>query len=147
MITPYPAWVGSSTANYDAPDRNYGASYDGGAYTLDYTTTFDLPDRYDPSSVMITGDWSTDNYGLDILVNGNSTGSLAPDFVSYYPFTLSGATGFFVNGVNTIDFQWQNVRRPRRDFCRLPRGECKYSRTCHLRADRTWAGSYRAVWT
>jgi hypothetical protein len=112
VIPAYPAWAAPSAASYVAPDTDYGQDYDGGSYTLDYTTTFNLADGYNPATVSITGDWSTDNYGLDILVNGNSTGSVSPDFTNFYSFALSGASGFFVNGVNTIDFQWQNFSGP-----------------------------------
>ena len=36
----------------------------------------------------------------------------SPQFLSLRFFNLSGASGFFVNGVNTIEFQWSNVDGP-----------------------------------
>lgn len=112
VTSPYAGWAVSSSADYDSPDTDSGASYDDGVYTLDYTTTFDLPDGYVPGTVMITGGWSTDDHGLDILVNGNPTDYESPGFSGYSSFTLSGATGFFVDGVNTITFEWENTGGP-----------------------------------
>jgi hypothetical protein len=73
--------------------------------TFDYQITFDLT-GLDPSTVTLTGSWTTDNEGVDILINGKSTGfSINPadhaGFKSLVPFTIS--TGFVV-GVNTLDF-------------------------------------------
>jgi hypothetical protein len=73
--------------------------------TFDYQTTFDLT-GFDPSTVTLTGSWATDNEGVDIFINGKSTGfSINPadraGFRSLSPFTIS--TGFVV-GVNTLDF-------------------------------------------
>ena len=63
-----------------------------------------MPVGENPSSVWITGDWATDNTGLDILVNGTSTGQTSPGFGTLTPFSL---TRGFVNGLNTIDFYVQ----------------------------------------
>jgi hypothetical protein len=105
------AWVSPGVAaNYIAPDASTGASF-GGFYTLDYVTSFDLT-GFDPSTVSITGLWSTDNFGNNIFVNGNSTGNSNSGFGSLKSFTLSGASGFFNSGINTLDFQWGNSGGP-----------------------------------
>jgi hypothetical protein len=93
-------WIGPDTAD--------GSNYSGGVYTLDYQTTFDLT-GYDPSTVTLTGQWSTDNIGSDILINGVSTGNASSDFSQWYSFTISSG---FVPGVNSLDFNWENQGGP-----------------------------------
>ena len=77
--------------------------------TLTFRTTFTLAAGMDPLTAMITGMWSTDNLGLDILVNGVSSGMTSPTFTVFTPFTL--ASGFMA-GTNTIDFVVQNQGGP-----------------------------------
>jgi hypothetical protein len=51
---------------------NYGA----GAVPISdyiYETTFDVT-GFDPSTVRLIGRWATDNEGVNILINGISTG-------------------------------------------------------------------------
>lgn len=77
-----------------------------GLYT--YRTTFVLTNR-DPKSVMILGQWASDNSGRDIRVNGVSTGNAqSPGFGSYTPFAIYGTNSTFVSGTNTIDFIVEN---------------------------------------
>lgn len=81
--------------------------------TRSFSTTFDLT-GFDPSTALITGNWAADNLGLDILINGLSTGqqalvksppsSLNP-FQFFTPFTIN--TGFNP-GLNTITFVVQD---------------------------------------
>jgi hypothetical protein len=87
--------------------------------TLPYTyrTTFDLT-GFIPTSVVITGMWMSDNQGVDILLNGVSTG------ISHFPadgnpalntfqewsnFTISSG---FVPGMNTLAFEVLNFDIP-----------------------------------
>ncbi len=105
------SWVSVPGAAYVAPDTNQGGSYLGGVYSLDYLLTFDLT-GFDPASVLIVGEWSTDNFGSDILVNGHSTGNTNSGFGSLKTFSLSGGSGFFTSGINTLDFQWGNSGGP-----------------------------------
>jgi hypothetical protein len=79
-----------------------------GHYT--YRTTIDLTQR-DPASVRILGRWAVDNTGLDIMVNGVSTGNpQSPGFTGYTSFALSNSpTVTFVAGINTIDFVCDNI--------------------------------------
>ena len=92
------AWIGpNSDSTLSGPIGNY-----------DYRTTFSLA-GLDPASAAIMGSWSTDNQGLDILVNGVSTGSTAADYGSFYTFSL---TGGFVSGINTLDFIVHNAGGP-----------------------------------
>jgi hypothetical protein len=112
VISANPAWADpGGVASYVAPDQSDGSIYDGGFYTLDYDISFDLT-GFDPSSVLIEGSWSTDNSGNDILVNGQSTGNTSPGFGGFTDFTLSGSSGLFTAGVNTLDFNWSNDGGP-----------------------------------
>jgi hypothetical protein len=78
-----------------------------GDYT--YRTTFDLT-GLDVSKVRIEGGWATDNQGLDIVLNGTSTGlQNTAQFGSLTPFTLT--TGL-VAGVNTLEFIVNNAPDP-----------------------------------
>jgi len=106
---PSGSWLGpDSSSQWIGPDATDGSNFDGGSYTLDYQTTFDLT-GYDPSTVTLTGQWSTDNIGSDILINGVSTGNTSADFTNWYSFTISSG---FVAGVNTLDFNWTNQGGP-----------------------------------
>ncbi|HMC62939.1 MAG TPA: PEP-CTERM sorting domain-containing protein, partial [Candidatus Solibacter sp.] len=111
-ISPNAAWVSpGGSAEYIAPDISQGAAFSGGVYTLDYVTSFDLT-GFNPSSVLINGLWSTDNSGVDIFVNGHSTGMTSPSFTSLTSFALSGGSGFFTSGANELDFRWSNAGGP-----------------------------------
>jgi hypothetical protein len=87
-----------------ANDTNGDGDVDG-APSYIYRTTFDLTGK-PLGGLTINGNWSTDNQGLDILLNGNSLGFMnTAQFTSWTPFTLD--TGF-VNGINTLDFVLNN---------------------------------------
>ena len=97
--SPTSAWIGPSGANNDL----FGNDPNGGYY--DYQTTFTLP----VGSNAVTGLWATDNAGVDILVNGHSSGNTIgtipgqyQGYKAYTHFTLSN--GFNNNGSATVDF-------------------------------------------
>ncbi len=68
-------------------------------------TTFDLT-GLDPASALISGQWATDNTGLDILINGVSTGNTCGGFSSLCSFSI---TSGFISGINTLDFRVRDV--------------------------------------
>lgn len=68
--------------------------------TRTFRTTFDLT-GFNPLTAQINGTWAVDNLGLDILINGVSTGQTAGGFQSFSAFTISSG---FVAGINTLDF-------------------------------------------
>lgn len=106
--SPRPApYVNTATAQYIAPDpnQNFGECCAAGNYT--YQTTFDLT-GLDPSTATLSGTWRTDDGGLDILINGTSTGQTA---VVHTDTAFSINSGFNA-GVNTLDFQINNVSGP-----------------------------------
>jgi hypothetical protein len=72
----------------------------GSHLVLTFETTFDLT-GLDPSTASISGTWATDNTGLDILINGVSTGQTSSGFTSFSMFNISSG---FVGGVNTLRF-------------------------------------------
>jgi hypothetical protein len=95
------AWIGPSNDNM----------LDGPAGTYTYSSTFNLSDL-DPTTAQITGIWSTDNQGLNILVNGISTGNTSMSPTSYVSMQLFTITTGFQSGWNTIDFIVQNDGGP-----------------------------------
>ncbi len=92
------AWIGpNSDSQLNGPVGNY-----------DYRTTFNLA-GLNAESASIKGIWSTDNTGVDILLNGVSTGNTAGGFQSFYNLAI---TSGFVDGVNTLDFIVNNAGGP-----------------------------------
>ena len=107
---PIGPWLGDDSASaWVGP--NTDGSLDGDVATYDYRLTFSL-DGLNAATASIMGRWSTDNEGLDILINGVSTGnSLNFDqpFTNWYDFSVNSG---FVSGVNTIDFLVHNDGGP-----------------------------------
>ena len=91
-----------------------------------YRTTFDLT-GLDPNTAKITGQWSTDDLGGDILINGVSTGqsiTVPNAFTQFFSFSvLSG----FIAGINTLDFLVVNT----------PCGSCDGVNPTALRVEMT----------
>ena len=69
--------------------------------TLTFRQTFDMS-GLDVSSATIAGRWAVDNAGVDILVNGTSTGQTASGFGAWSLFSIDN--GLLTSGINTIDF-------------------------------------------
>jgi hypothetical protein len=112
------AWLAnSSTSTWVGPLANTtnaaGTPTDGGAgpgiYV--YRTQFDLT-GFDLDTVSITGGWSSDNAGLEMVLNGESIGypnELGNTFAVVVPFTINHETApGLVQGVNTLDFVVRN---------------------------------------
>jgi hypothetical protein len=108
---PVGPWVGDDALSAWIGPRN-DEQLDGPAGIYDYQTTFTLS-GFDPATASITGQWSADNQGLNILINGVATGQTANGgsnaFGGFTPFTI---TSGFVAGVNTIDFLVENDGGP-----------------------------------
>ena len=85
------------------------ASGSPGNVTRTFRTTFMIGAGYDPLTAVLSGQWSTDNAGLDILINGLSTGNTSPSFSSFTNFSISSG---FLAGMNTLDFVVQDVGAP-----------------------------------
>lgn len=105
---PIPPWLGDNgTSAWIGPNSN--SSLDGPTGDYTYRTTFSL-EGFIVSSASIAGRWAVDNTGIDILLNGVSTGISNTDgFSAFRTFSLSSG---FVNGLNTIDFVINNAGGP-----------------------------------
>ncbi|MDZ4656824.1 MAG: PEP-CTERM sorting domain-containing protein [Bythopirellula sp.] len=97
---PFPLWIANNptASRWIGPSGQF-APGPFGAYT--YRTTFNLPANANLSTAVINGLWATDDPGLDILINGNSTGQTSASFGSLTNFSVT--SGFNV-GLNTLDF-------------------------------------------
>jgi hypothetical protein len=108
---PIPPYIADDTrSRWIGPDNAADLNGPGGLY--DYRTTFDLTE-FIPGTALLSGLWAMDNEGVDILINGGSTGIQYLDpsgtgvpFGSFSAFSIS--TGFRP-GVNTLDFIVRNV--------------------------------------
>jgi hypothetical protein len=104
---PIPPWIADSPISaWIGP----GASTEGPIGTYILSTTFDLT-GFDETTAMLGGRWSTDNNGLDILINGMSTGQTTgfADFDKWTPFTIMSG---FTSGINTLNFVVNNGGGP-----------------------------------
>lgn len=100
-----PWFANSSTSKWIGARADAGQGNVPGLYT--YRTSFDLS-GFDPASASITGQWASDNNGVDILINGASTGQTTTftNFLTgFTPFAISSG---FIAGINTIDFVVRN---------------------------------------
>ncbi|MGI9242491.1 MAG: immunoglobulin domain-containing protein [Verrucomicrobiales bacterium] len=71
-----------------------------------YQISFDLT-GFNEATASITGEWAVDNGGVDILLNGNSTGNFNDaGFGGFTPFTIPAG---FIDGVNTLEFIVSNA--------------------------------------
>jgi hypothetical protein len=104
---PIPPWIADGpNSKWIALSANENLANTSGLYI--YQTTFNLS-GLNPSSAVITGQWTTDNNGANILINGISTGFTTPlvAFSSgFFPFTINSG---FVAGLNTLDFEVVNA--------------------------------------
>lgn len=98
-------WIGdNSTSAWLIPASNSQAT----GY-FDYRTSFDLTGLL-AGSAQILGQWSTDNPGIDILLNGISLGlTNTNQFGSWTAFSINSG---FVAGINTLDFIIRNDGGP-----------------------------------
>ncbi len=104
---PIPPWLGDdSLSAWIGPASD--SSLTGSAGIYDYQTTFDLT-GFDPATASIIGQWSMDDAGVDILINGVSTSPASSDFTSWTGFSINNN---FVAGINTLDFVINNAGGP-----------------------------------
>jgi hypothetical protein len=104
---PIPPYIGDDgVSTWIGPANNSTLNSPPGAYT--YSTTFDLS-GLNLASVVLDGQWSTDNDGLDIIINGTSLG-LTTSFTQFSsgfaPFSIPDAD--LLQGVNTLEFVVDN---------------------------------------
>lgn len=98
---PFPPWIAQGpNSKWIAPKTDQSVGNNFGSYV--YRITFSLA-GFDPATATISGQYSTDNNGIDVLINGMSTGQTTP-LTAYSAFFPLSITSGFVAGVNTIDF-------------------------------------------
>src|SRR5262245_19141286 len=90
-IAPLGPWVASGPlTRWIAPrpeqDQTANPAFGNAEGDYIFQTTFDLTGS-DPAQVRLRGQWAVDNLGLDILLNGVSTGLVSLGFAAYTPFT------------------------------------------------------------
>jgi hypothetical protein len=78
--------------------------------TLTFRTTFDLT-GFDSNNIIINGQWGADNLGIDVLINGVSTGISLPlltqnNFEQLHSLQIVDG---FVPGINTLDFVIEDI--------------------------------------
>jgi len=104
---PWPAngprsrWIGPRAEQDQTANPAFGNQP--GNYT--FQTTFDLF-GVDMARFHLEGRWAVDNTGMDILVNGVSSGITSPGFGGFTEFTI---TNGLVAGINVLDFVMNNA--------------------------------------
>jgi hypothetical protein len=107
---PVGAWFGDNTSSrWIGPNNDQALKGPQGAYV--YRTTFDLT-GFNATTALIEGGWSTDDNGLDIVINGQSLGYTTPGGQFSAGFAAFEITSGFVAGVNTLDFIINNSGGP-----------------------------------
>jgi len=96
------SWVANDPASRWVWETASGTPTD---VTRTFRITFDLTGLL-PTTAQISGTWSTDNSGLDILINGNSTANTSGGFSAFTNFTIDSG---FVPGTNNLDFVVQDL--------------------------------------
>jgi hypothetical protein len=104
---PIGPWLGDDALSAWIGPASDGA-LDGPVGTYDYRTTFDLT-GFNPATASITGQWSMDNGGVNILINGVAINPVSSDFTSWRSFSVNSD---FVAGINTLDFVINNEGGP-----------------------------------
>jgi hypothetical protein len=98
---PFPPWIAQGPkSQWIAPKTDQRVGNNFGPYV--YRITFSLA-GLDPATATISGQYSTDNNGTDVRINGVITGQTTPltAYTAFFPLSI---TSGFVAGVNTIDF-------------------------------------------
>ncbi|MEH1771171.1 MAG: hypothetical protein V7L27_03805 [Nostoc sp.] len=105
---PFGYWVANTTTSRWIGPNTSSANGPAGSYT--YETTFTIPTSF--STASITGQWATDNEGVNILLNGNPIGITNNNqFSQLTSFAISNSSYFKV-GTNTLDFVVNNDGAP-----------------------------------
>ena len=120
---PIPPWLGDNSASdWIGPNNDAALNSLPGSYT--YRTTFSL-EGLDKDTAKITGQWSTDNSGLQILLNnvdiGVANGSTNGGFTSFSTFDIPVGSNFLADN-NTLDFIVSNAQNRPGDDTANPTG-------------------------
>jgi hypothetical protein len=103
------AWLANSTTSKWVGPRASLSDTNIAQGDYRYRTTVDLTGR-DPNTVIIVGQWASDNWGGPVSVNGTVVNVPASfNYGSWTAFTLASTNATFVSGINTIDFVVNNA--------------------------------------
>ena len=103
---PIPPWLANGpNSKWIAPQANQSTGNQAGDYK--YRITFNLT-GLEPSTAVITGNWTSDNTGPQVLLNGTPTGVLGDGNFGALGNAFTINTGF-IAGVNTLDFVVTNA--------------------------------------
>lgn len=98
---PIGSWITNGpNSKWIAPQANESVGDPGGIYK--YRINFDLT-GLDPSSAVISGVWTSDNTGPQVLLNGVATGATSDGNFGALTNTFTFNNGFLA-GMNTLDF-------------------------------------------
>ncbi|MBI4586787.1 MAG: hypothetical protein HY717_22460 [Planctomycetes bacterium] len=104
---PIPPWVASTASSKwigVSPDSN------GPPGVYSFRIMVSVPAGAAAETLALTGSWSTDNNGVDILVNGASTGAKTDgNFTIFHPFPPNAGLGLFRPGDNAVEFLVDNL--------------------------------------
>jgi len=106
---PMNVWLpNNERSKWIAPRTDAGMFNEAGVYV--YRITFDLS-KFKPGTAVVAGLWTTDDNGIDILINGKRTGNFTPlaAFYGMFPFEIRSG---FTDGINSIDFVVHNFIAP-----------------------------------
>ena len=103
-IAPQGPWVANdSTAQWITAGANGASNAMPGDYV--YETSFDWTGQ-NLAALTVAGRWASDNNGVDIRINGQSTGYTTPfEEFQFHDFSISSS---FVSGINTLQFVVHN---------------------------------------
>jgi hypothetical protein len=108
-ISVYNNYVTSAAPSNWIGPSNSSANFNGIPGDFTYRTTFDLSD-FLANTAQINGSWGTDNGGVDIRLNGVSTGITNPGFGGgYSTFAIANTGTNFVDGINILEFVVNNA--------------------------------------
>jgi len=102
---PIPPWLANGPdSKWIAPQADQTPGNAAGNYH--YQISFNLT-GLEPATAVVSGQWTSDNQGPDVLLNGISTGTTSDGNFGILgnPFTISSG---FVDGMNTLEFVVNN---------------------------------------
>jgi hypothetical protein len=97
-------WIGPNN-HFTAAESPLWGNINGKGGTYVYRTTFSLDT---PGQYSISGKWAVDNVGVDIFVDGESTGNATSGTSDWEHWTEFTITGTGTAGLHNLDFQVHN---------------------------------------
>ncbi|MBI4607069.1 MAG: hypothetical protein HY721_34325 [Planctomycetes bacterium] len=107
---PIPPWIPNSCESRWIGLNAEDSSGPGGTYT--YRIKVNIPPGFDPGSARLVGGWATDDPGVDIIVNGASTGIGSGGFGGLTIFGPEAGKGLFQAGDNELELLVSNGGGP-----------------------------------